>query len=70
MEKKPKPTVFISYSRKDEKWKNLLLSQLRVLEQQDQIRVWHDGLIGTGNDWYPSIQDAMADSAVAICLIL
>lgn len=64
-----KPTVFISYSHKDEDWKNRLLPQLRVLEQAGRIVVWDDRKIDGGDDWYPEIKAAMEHAAIAICLI-
>ena len=54
-----KPTVFISYSHKDEKWKDLLRSHLGVLEQTDRITVWDDRQIDGGAEWYPEIVAAM-----------
>jgi hypothetical protein len=34
------PTVFISYSHKDEEWKDRLVTHLRVLQMQDMPDVW------------------------------
>ena len=42
------PSVFISYSQKDESWKNLLFIQLKALVQQGDITLWDDSKIGTG----------------------
>ena len=64
-----KPTVFISYSHKDEKWKDWLLPQLRVLEMAGRIIVWDDRKIDQGDQWYDEIIEAMDDAAVTICLI-
>lgn len=36
------PKVFISYSHKDEDWKNRLQTQLAVLENQGLLSVWED----------------------------
>jgi hypothetical protein len=63
-------TVFISYSHKDEAWKDKLLPQLRALEQAGvDMKVWQDRQIDAGAAWYPEIQEAMADAAVAVLLI-
>jgi hypothetical protein len=35
-----KPTVFISYSHKDDAWKDRLRPHLRVLEQAGRITIW------------------------------
>ncbi|MGH9935770.1 MAG: TIR domain-containing protein, partial [Blastocatellia bacterium] len=64
-----KPTVFISYSHKDEIWKDRLLPQLKSLQQLDRIVVWDDRQIDAGDQWYPEIKEAMEKAQVAICLI-
>lgn len=64
-----KPTVFISYSHKDEKYKDLLRPQLGVLQQAGRITIWDDRKIGAGDDWYDKIATAMEGAAVAVCLI-
>ncbi len=43
------PTVFISYSHKDEAWKDLLVPHLRALEMAGlDMQVWHDRKIDGG----------------------
>ena len=64
-----KPRIFISYSHKDEKWKNLLSEHLKVLEPQETIFVWDDSKIKTGQDWYPEIEKNMNSADIAIFLI-
>ncbi|MBV8858279.1 MAG: TIR domain-containing protein [Acidobacteria bacterium] len=64
-----RPTVFISYSHKDEVWKDRLLPQLRALEQAGRISVWDDRKIDGGDTWYPEIKGAMEQAAVSLCLI-
>jgi tetratricopeptide (TPR) repeat protein len=63
------PTVFISYSHKDEEWKNRLRPHLKVLEQVGRITIWDDRRIDAGDTWYPEIEQAMERAAVAVCLI-
>ncbi len=63
------PTVFISYSHKDEACKDFLVSHLRVLETAGRIEAWHDEEISAGDDWKKQIRDAMAKAKVAILLI-
>jgi len=63
------PRVFISYSHKDEDWKNRLIPHLRALEQQGEITLWDDRKINPGEDWYPAIKKELEQAAVAICLI-
>ncbi len=64
-----KPTIFISYSHKDEKWKDLLRPHLQALELDDRIVVWDDRKIDAGDTWYPEIKDAINRARVAVCLI-
>jgi tetratricopeptide (TPR) repeat protein len=64
-----KPTVFISYSHKDEDWKNRLRPHLKVLEQAGRIVIWDDRDIDAGAQWYNHIMAAMETAAVAVCLI-
>jgi hypothetical protein len=64
------PTVFISYSHRDETWKDRLVPQLRALEQAGVgLQVWHDRKIDGGDQWYPEIREAMANAAGAVLLI-
>lgn len=61
--------AFISYSHKDERWKNRLMTQLAVLEFEGLLHVWADTRIAAGEDWYQRIQNAMDDSRVAVLLV-
>lgn len=61
--------VFISYSHKDEDWKDRVVTHLKALVHQGDIVLWDDRKIGTGADWFAEIESAMADASIAICLI-
>jgi tetratricopeptide (TPR) repeat protein len=64
------PLVFVSYSHRDEKWKNRLLPHLRALELAGvQLKVWEDRQIDGGSTWYTEIRQAMQDAAASILLI-
>jgi hypothetical protein len=63
------PTVFISYSHKDESWKNLLTPHLKVLAQAGRIDIWDDRRIDGGSQWFHNIKEAIDRAAVAVCLI-
>jgi hypothetical protein len=65
----PTSTVFISYSHRDETWKDRLLTQLGVLKQQELLELWHDRRIGAGADWYEEIRQAIEAAHVAVLLI-
>lgn len=64
-----KPTVFISYSHKDEAMKDRLVTHLGVLQQEGLLDLWDDRRIGAGEDWYPEIEDAMKRASVTILLV-
>jgi tetratricopeptide (TPR) repeat protein len=63
------PLVFVSYSHKDEEWKDRLVSELTKLGGAARITVWHDRMIKGGDDWNDEIHKAMGEAAFAICLI-
>ena len=54
-----KPTVFISYSHKDEVWKDRLNAHLGVLKEHGLLNFWDDREIGAGENWYDKIEDDM-----------
>jgi internalin A len=64
-----KPTVFISYSHKDEKWKDRLRPHLGALEQARRVVVWDDRKIDPGGEWLDEIKEIMDRAAVTLCLI-
>jgi tetratricopeptide (TPR) repeat protein len=63
------PTIFISYSHKDEVWKDRLVTHLAGLEQTGRLRTWNDRLIRTGQIWLEEIEAAMEQASVAVLLI-
>ncbi len=64
-----KPSVFISYSHKDEEWKDKLVRQLRIPAEQHGFEVWHDGQIQVGDDWRERIGAALESTQIAVLLI-
>jgi hypothetical protein len=63
------PSVFISYSHKDEIWKDRLRPHLQMLEQTGRLTIWDDRHIDEGATWYDEIKKAMEDAEIALCLI-
>ena len=61
--------LFISYSHKDEAWKDRLLTQLHVLELEGVFHVWEDRQIATGDEWKPEIEKSMAAASLGILLV-
>jgi hypothetical protein len=64
-----KPTVFISYSHRDEEWKDRLVTHLGVLRHQGLLDLWDDRRIGAGQDWKQEIKQAMDAASVAVLLV-
>lgn len=63
------PKVFISYSHKDEDWKDRLCLQLDVLGMEGLLSIWDDRQIIEGDDWYPEIEAALNSCDIAVMLI-
>ena len=63
------PTVFISYSHKDEEWKDRLVTHLGVLEKEGLLDLWDDRKIELGDDWRPDIEGAIGRAAIAILMV-
>ena len=63
------PTVFISYSHKDEEWKDRLRPHLGMLEKIGRLTIWDDREIDPGEEWFEKISGVMERAAVTICLI-
>lgn len=62
--------VFISYSHKDEYFKDELVIALSGLQRRGIIDVWHDRRVDeAGDEWYQSIQDAMNNYDLSLLLI-
>lgn len=63
------PKVFISYSHEDEKWKDMLVENLKILINKNIIDCWHDGRIYGGEKHSEKIFEAINNSKVAILLV-
>jgi tetratricopeptide (TPR) repeat protein len=63
------PTVFISYSHKDEGWKDRLVTHLGALQHQILLDLWHDRRIGAGEGWHEEIRTSLDAASVAILLV-
>jgi formylglycine-generating enzyme required for sulfatase activity len=59
--------IFISYSHRDEEWKDLLVEHLGVLG--DQVRAWNDRDIQPGDDWKAEIERELNAARVAVLLV-
>ena len=63
-----KKKIFISYCHKDKDWLNIIMEHLDSLQYED-IDIWFDDKIKTGEQWNPAISDAIQTSHMTICLI-
>lgn len=63
------PVLFLSYSHKDERQKDRLLTQLKVLEAAGLVDLWNDDRIPAGGPWEYEIDRAMAEASVAVLLV-
>jgi TIR domain len=61
--------VFISYSRKDERYKNEVVQQLRVLERQGLLSTWSDEQIATGSQWHDELIRELEAATVVVLLV-
>ena len=65
-----KPTIFISYSHKDERpWKELVEGHLRVAERQSEFLVWSDRRMAGGDAWRKVIDRELEAADIAVLLI-
>lgn len=61
--------VFISYSHKDDEFRERLDVHLALLKRQGVIRVWHDRRIGAGKDIHGEISQHLEVADVVLLLV-
>jgi len=61
--------VFISYAHKDIKFQEELVKRLMPLERNNEIVLWHDGLITPGEKWDDSIKQHLVAADIIILLL-
>jgi hypothetical protein len=61
--------IFISYSHKDEEWKERLVTQLKILEMEGFCTLWDDRKIEWGDDWLPEIDKSLEEAQIVIMMI-
>ena len=64
-----KPTVFVSYSHKDEKWLDSILPQLEAAQRYGNFEVWSDLEIREGERWYLRVKEILERTRFAVCLV-
>ena len=61
--------IFISYSHKDESFKDELVTMLAGLQRRKIVDAWQDRRIEAGDDWNESIETAMNECDLALLLV-
>ena len=61
--------VFISYTHKDERFREDLEAHLKLLQRQGLIEMWHDRRIGPGKDWPEEIDKNLERAGIILLLI-
>jgi hypothetical protein len=61
--------VFVSYSHKDEAFKDELLTMLAGLQRRGIVDTWQDTRIEGGDEWYQLIQEAINNCDLALVLV-
>jgi small GTP-binding protein len=61
--------IFVSYSHKDETFRDELVTMLAGLQARGIVDPWQDRRIEAGDEWNTSIQDAMNECDLALLLI-
>lgn len=63
------PKLFISYSHKDKDVLEHLQTFLKPLVRDDQLDLWDDTRISTGQGWKKEIDNALTEASIAILLV-
>jgi TIR domain len=61
--------VFISYSHRDEKFRDDLQRHLSGLQRQKLVAIWHDRRIDAGQEWRHEIDEHLAQARIVLLLI-
>src|SRR5712692_4313777 len=61
--------VFICYAHKDETLMRELEYQLKTLEQQNLITIWHDRKIIGGRDWKQEVEKRINSANIILLLV-
>jgi putative methionine-R-sulfoxide reductase with GAF domain len=61
--------LFYSYSHEDERLLKKLEQHLKLLQRQGFIAVWHDRMIGAGEEWKGAIDKNLDEAQVVLLLV-
>ena len=59
----------MSYSHKDDRWRDALKSNLEILEREGVVEVWHDQRIMPGDKWDDAIKERLAEAEIVVFLV-
>ncbi len=62
-------SIFISYSHKDEAYKDDLVNHLSSMKRQGVIQEWNDRQLTAGDEWDPEIRAKLEKADIILCLI-
>ena len=63
------PVVFVSYSRKDAKWRDKFLVMLAPDVRGRRLEVWTDQREVVGEEWRPQLEQAIRRARAALLLV-
>jgi small GTP-binding protein len=63
------PKIFVSYSHKDEQFKDELIGMLAGLQRRGVIDAWQDRRIEPGAEWFKAIKQAINECDLALLLV-
>jgi hypothetical protein len=66
---RPPRKVFISYSHKDERYVRQLETILAPLQRNNQITIWSDRRLSSGQEWRREIERALEDADIILLLV-
>ena len=61
--------IFLSYSHRDENWKDQLITHLGVLHKEGLLDLWDDRIISAGEKWQKGVANALNRADIAMLLI-
>lgn len=64
-----KVKIFVSYSHKDQRYRDELVKHLYLLERKGLVSIWSEGRIAAGMEWSDEVRRAIDESDIAIVLI-